>query len=253
MVRRHPGSRAGHAGDILMTWPRETQPDGSRTTRYIRSPKSRFDQRYLTRTCASSPVSHSIGPAVRMTAAAPVASSTPPLGRASHSAPRRRNGTFLNRPKNSLEMLCGAPPGSICKQATAPVARISSVMNSFATPLSTASRTARSRSSDDFAPTATRERATSQKAPKARKLTPTSPRSGCGAVVHPLHHSIVGQSSPDHGSFKYSSGTSVNPHSLSCRDHVPRLSLLTRTSSIGMIVGTSFFSTSLSTIFSTET
>src|SRR5262249_33496717 len=43
----------------------------------------------------------------------------------------------------------------------------------------------------------------------------------------------------NHLSFRYSSGTSANPHCFSCRDHAPRLSRVTFTGSIGMITGTS--------------
>src|SRR5436190_1358882 len=56
-----------------------------------------------------------------------------------------------------------------------------------------------------------------------------------------------------YGIDRYLSGTSVKPQSFNCRAHVPRFSFVTRTRSIGMIWGTSFFKCTLSTIFSTDT
>ena len=54
------------------------------------------------------------------------------------------------------------------------------------------------------------------------------------------------------GNARYASGTSVKPHVLSWRAQVPRFSFVTRTSSIGMIVGTSCFNCTLSKILCTE-
>ena len=46
--------------------------------------------------------------------------------------------------------------------------------------------------------------------------------------------------------FRYASGTSVNPQSLSWRAHWPRFSFETRTRSMGMMAGTSFLEMTLS-------
>ena len=53
--------------------------------------------------------------------------------------------------------------------------------------------------------------------------------------------------------FRYASGTSVKPQSRSWRAHVPRLSFVTRTRSIGMICGTSCLSCTLSKMRCTDT
>src|ERR1043166_5299479 len=47
---------------------------------------------------------------------------------------------------------------------------------------------------------------------------------------------------------KYLGSTSVKPHAFNCRAQSPRFAFVTRTSSIGMICGTSFLKCTLSTI-----
>ena len=65
----------------------------------------------------------------------------------------------------------------------------------------------------------------------------------------PLRDGLEADGWHRHGIFKYASGTSVKPQVFSWRAHVPRFSFDTRTSSMGMICGTSCLRCTFSTIF----